>query len=350
MRARREFLKTLGLGFLAAISDTRVSAGSSMGEPPAERHWTWTRVKAGETPDELHRRFAAIRAAGVSALILGGADAEVCALAAAEDLDVHAWWWALCRRDESLMRDHPDWYVVSRDGRSTHDDPPYVPYYRFLCPTRPEVRRYLRDRLAETLAIDGLAGVCLDYIRFPDVILPRALWEKYDLVQHEELPRFDFCYCKVCREAFRALEGVDPLELPDPPADPAWRRFRWDAVTRLVNELAEVARGHRRMISASVFPSPSIARRLVRQDWAAWDLDAVMPMVYHSFYDEPVSWIEGVVADGVKALPVGRPLYPALYLPKLKDEGEFEEAVARARAGGAAGIGLFGGVKGIPAP
>ena len=56
MRARREFLKTLGLGFLAAISDTRVSAGSSMGEPPAERHWTWTRVKAGETPDDLRRR------------------------------------------------------------------------------------------------------------------------------------------------------------------------------------------------------------------------------------------------------------------------------------------------------
>ena len=88
----------------------------------------------------------------------------------------------------------------------------------------------------------------------------------------------------------------------------------------------------------------------MRQDWTVWDLDAVMPMAYHSFYDEPVSWIEGVVAEGVKALPAGRPLYAALYLPALNGDGEFEEAVARARAGGAAGIGMFGGENVIPEP
>lgn len=241
------------------------------------------------------------RAAGVNSVVYGGPDTEVCALAAAAGLDVHAWWWVLCRRDDVLMNDHPDWYAVSREGNSTHDTPPYVEYYRFLCPTRPEVRRYLRERMEETLALDGLAGVCLDYVRYPDVILPRALWEKYGLVQNEELPPFDFCYCGVCREAFRAQEGVDPLDLPDPTADAAWRRFRWDSVTRLVNELADVAHAQGKMISASVFPSPTIARRLVRQDWPAWNLDAVLPMVYHSFYDEPVAWIEATVAEGVGA-------------------------------------------------
>ena len=348
MRNRRDFLKTVGLGLFSSIPGARALASIPEVDIRAERHWTWTRIKAEESPKEIERRFREIREAGVQSVILGGHTAEAVKAAAAQGLDVHAWWWTLCRRDEILMRDHPDWYVVSRDGRSAHDDPPYVPYYRFLCPTRPEVRRYLRGKLAEALDVEGMAGACLDYVRFPDVILPRALWEKYDLVQNEELPRFDFCYCNVCREAFHALEGIDPLELPDPPADPVWRRFRWDAVTRLVNELAEVARGRGKMISASVFPSPAIARRLVRQDWAAWDLDAVMPMAYHSFYDEPISWIEEVVAEGVKALPASRPLYAALYLAALKGEGEFEDAVARARAGGAAGVGLFGGVKGIP--
>ena len=341
---RRGFLKTLGLGLLASAAGVR----AEMNPAVTEHHWTWTRVGADETPDQLRRRFAEIRAAGVHSLVLGGADEAVCALAAAEGLDVHAWWWTLCRGDQTLLTEHPEWYVVSRDGRSACDDPPYVGYYHFLCPTRPDVRRHLREKLSETLAIDGLAGACLDYIRFPDVILPRALWSKYDLVQHEELPRFDFCYCEVCREAFKALEGRDPLELPDPPADAAWRRFRWDAVTRLVNELAALAREQGKMISASVFPSPTIARQLVRQDWPAWDLDAVLPMVYHSFYEEPVSWIEGVVTEGVKALPVDRPLYAALYLPALKGAGEFEAAVARARAGGAAGVALFGGVRTIP--
>ena len=348
MTRRRDFLKTLGLGLCATVPAARALADLSASNTTAERHWTWTRIKPDETPDEIARRFAEIRAAGVNSIVLGGVNEAACALAAAADLDVHAWWWTLCRRDEELMRDHPDWYVVSRDGRSAHDDPPYVPYYRFLCPTRPEVRRYLGEKLDNALAIEGLAGACLDYVRFPDVILPRDLWEKYDLVQDEELPRFDFCYCEACRGAFRALEGRDPVDLPDPPADPAWRRFRWDAVTRLVNELAAVARRRGKMISASVFPSPAIARRLVRQDWPAWDLDAVLPMAYHSFYRESPAWIESVVAEGVAALPAGRPLYAAIYLPALQEEGQFEEAVARARAGGAAGIGLFGGVRKIP--
>ncbi len=345
---RRSFLRTLGLGSLAVAPATRALASSRAPAPVAERNWTWTRRLPDETPDDLSRRFAEMRAAGIHSVVMGGADADACRRAAAEGLDLHAWWWTLCRRDQELMEGHPDWYVVSRDGRSTHDDPPYVPYYRFLCPTRPETRRWLRASLERSLEIVGLAGACLDYIRFPDVILPRALWEKYDLVQDEELPRFDFCYCDACRSAFRALEGVDPLELPDPPADPAWRRFRWDAVTRLVNELADAARGHGKEITASVFPSPSIARQLVRQDWPSWDLDAVLPMTYHSFYDEPVAWIEGVVAEGVAALPPSRPLHAALYLPELKGEGEFEEAVARARAGGSRGVALFGGVRKIP--
>ena len=36
-------------------------------------------------------------------------------------------------------------------------------------------------------------------------------------------------YCDVCREQFAALDGRDPLDIADPPADEAWRRFRWDS-------------------------------------------------------------------------------------------------------------------------
>ena len=70
--------------------------------------------------------------------------------------------------------------------------------------------------------------------KYPDVILPRALWKKYDLVQDEELPAFDTCYCEVCRKAFRDEHGEDPLALPDPPASEAWRKFRLDRLTRFL--------------------------------------------------------------------------------------------------------------------
>lgn len=344
---RRRFLHLMALGAAGAPLVLRGAArAAATAAPPV--HWAWTRLPADADDDAIAAHFASFAAAGVSRLIMPPPPADAGRLARRAGLELHAWWWTLCRGGEALLRDHPDWYVVSREGKSSADHPPYVGYYHFLCPTREEVRAHLRAEVAATLQNDALAGLSLDYIRFPDVILPRALWAKYGLVQHEELPAYDFCYCKACRAAFRAEAGVDPLELPDPPADEAWRRFRWNAVTRLVNELAEVVHGHGRTVTASVFPTPAIARRLVRQDWPAWNLDAVLPMVYHGFYEEPIGWIETAVAEGAAALPAGRPLYAGLYLPDLPDDAAFAEAVAAARAGGAQGVALFGGVRTVP--
>ena len=69
----------------------------------------------------------------------------------------------------------------------------------------------------------------------------------------------------------------------------------------------------------------------------------------YGFYLEPVAWIERCVREGVAALPAGTPLYAGLYLPDIADRAGFEAAVAAARAGGARGVSLFGGVRAIPA-
>jgi hypothetical protein len=55
------------------------------------------------------------------------------------------------------------------------------------------------------------------------------------------------------------------------------------------------------------------------------------------------------VREGVTALAGKRPLYPGLYLPVLGDDADYAAAVAAARAGGASGIALFGGLRPIPA-
>ena len=346
---RRKFLQLVGAGSLALGPWSRLGRLLAAEGGPALRHWTWVRTGAEEPKSDLQRRFAEIRAAGIGSVLLGGATEEACALAAAEGLETHAWTWTLCRGGAELMDHHPEWYVVSREGKSAFDNPPYVPYYHFLCPSRPEVREYLRSLVAGIAAMTGLRGVHLDYIRYPDVILPRALWQQYNLVQDQELPPFDFCYCEVCREAFRQQIGQDPMTLSDPAGDEAWRRFRWDSVTRLVNELVAEIHKADKQATAAVFPSPSIARRLVRQDWPSWNLDAVLPMVYHSFYEQDVAWIEGAVTEGVQALPAHRPLYAGLYLPELKSEREFELAVEAALNGGAQGVALFGGVRQVRA-
>jgi uncharacterized lipoprotein YddW (UPF0748 family) len=347
---RRSFVYKAGLATLglSGINATLPFGSAQTTQRLAvAKNWIWTGTDDRSTPDQQKARFEKFRESGIQAVLFSGVNPKVFALAKEQGLETHAWTWTLCRGDKNLLDQHPDWYGVSRLGDSTAKKPPYVGYYHFLCPSHEEVQNHLVRLFSDLADTPNLDGVHLDYIRYPDVILPVALWKQYNLVQNEELPQFDFCYCAVCRAAFKKQAGVDPLELPDPPKDKTWRQFRYDSVTRLVNRLAETAHQKGKQATAAVFPTPSIARKLVRQDWAEWKLDAVLPMTYHSFYNEKVEWIEPAVKEGVTALPPTRPLYAGLYLPDLKNDEDFNTAVRCALAGGAKGVSLFGGLRKI---
>ncbi len=344
---RRAFIRGLSQGALGISAAGLVQGGTAvLGADPKSRpkHWIWTDGRERSKPDEQKRRFEQFRKAGISAVLFSSFNDQVLARCKEQGLETHAWTWALCRGDKELLEKHPDWYDVNRRGDSAADKPAYVDYYHFLCPSREEVRNHLAKIVSDLGDTANLDGIHLDYIRYPDVILPVALWKKYNLVQNEELPQFDFCYCEVCRNAFKQQTGEDPLKMPDPPSNAAWRQYRYDSVTKLVNQLVEVAHRKQKQITAAVFPTPTLAKKLVRQDWVRWNLDAVLPMVYHSFYNEKPEWIEGAVREGVTALPKDRPLYAGLYLPDLRGK-DFDRAVKFAMAGGAKGVSLFGGLR-----
>jgi hypothetical protein len=351
---KRTFLKqfgaaTFGLaGFAPSLSLRSLASRPDPSQPGALRrqsgtkNWAWVHGGRERSADEWKRAFAIANDAGIDALLVSGGSIETLApIAHSEGLEFHRWIWTLNRSgDREVKEVHPEWFSVSRNGESSLEKPPYVGYYQWLCPSRPEVREYLRGVVERLARQPGLDGVHLDYIRHPDVILPIGLWSKYDLVQDREYPEFDFCYCEVCREQFRSQSGTDPLELPDPSLNVAWREFRHHSVTVLVNELAEVVHRSGRRITAAVFPTPQLARKLVRQEWEKWQLDAVLPMVYHEFYEEPVAWIGSAVAEGVDALAGLRPLYSGLYIPDLSPE-ELPRAVEVSLGNGAAGVSLF---------
>lgn len=42
---------------------------------------------------------------------------------------------------------------------------------------------------------------------------------------------------------------------------------------------------------AAVFPTPTIARTLVRLAWDEWPLDRFFPILYRSFHLEDIPWI-----------------------------------------------------------
>ena len=331
----------------AADSLLQNSATCLADDKTGVKNWIWTGGDEQATADAQKRRFDKFRESGIHAVLFSGFNPSALALAKAAGLETHAWTWTLCRGGKELLVNHPDWYVVNRLGESASKKPPYVGYYHFLCPSHEAVREHLAKVFADLGNTENLDGLHLDYIRYPDVILPVALWKQYNLVQNEELPQFDYCYCETCRDIFKKQTGEDPLKLSDPPAHAAWRQYRYDSVTKLVNQLVEVAHGKGKQITAAVFPTPSLAKKMVRQDWVHWNLDAVLPMVYHSFYLEKPEWIERAVKEGVTALPPKRPLYAGLYLPDLKTEQEVDEAIQRAMAGGAKGVSLFGGLRTI---
>jgi uncharacterized lipoprotein YddW (UPF0748 family) len=338
---RRDFMRLAALGLCAGPGARRATLAESAPRFPV-KHWAWLRGDV-QNLDAWKRTLADLRQTGITAvLVSGSADFYRTHLPSARDegVEVHAWLFTMMRGEH--VKAHPEWYAVNRKGVSTADKPPYVDYYRFMCPSRDEVRARLREVVRELASVDGLASVHLDYIRYPDVILPVALWPKYGIVQDKEYPDYDYCYCQVCRERFKRQSGVDPADLPDPPAHAAWRQFRYDAITSVVSMLADEAHGAKTLLTAAVFPTPAIAKSLVRQEWTRWKADALLPMVYHGFYREDVSWIARATREGVAALGGRTPLYSGLYVPDLPP-ADLAEAARQALAGGALGVSVFHG-------
>ncbi|HXT68942.1 MAG TPA: hypothetical protein VN700_04265 [Vicinamibacterales bacterium] len=260
-------------------------------------------------------------------------------IATAAGLEVHAWMWCMPCLLDDVIKQHPDWYNVNAKGESAVDKPAYVDYYKFLDPARTEVREFVRDTVRELAAIPGLTGVHLDYIRHPDAILPRDLWSKYNIVQDKVYPPYDYGYTEYSRKIFKTKHGVDPIELKDPESNREWLQYRLDTIVDLVNNyLVPAATSGGKKISAAVFPGPSLARTMVRQDWGRFQLDAYYPMLYHSFYQEGPAWVGKYTAEAVRT--VKSPVYTGMFVSPMTD-AEFTQTIEAALSNGASGISVF---------
>ena len=206
-----------------------------------------------------------------------------------------------------ILAKHPDRYNVNALGESAANRPAYVDDYKFLDPGRPEVGEWVQETVNELGAIPQLTGIHLDYIRHPDAILPRGLWKKYNIVQDKVYPAYDYGYSHYERAQFKKLHGIDPRriarrEADDPELEKAWFQFQLDMVVDLVNQyLAPAAHAQGKMVTAAVFPGPSQARRMVRQDWGRFQIDAFLPMLYNQFYEEGPAWVRQETRQGVSA-------------------------------------------------
>ena len=308
------------------------------------KYWVWVGIDKSATSETLKAKYATMRKHGIQGVFLeGGIDEREFDIVKEAGLELHSWMWTTNRGDSWIREHHPDWYMVSRNGKSCFDHPPYVDYYRWVSPVIPGVQNYLKEKADELASHPAISGVHLDYVRYPDIILPKGLWKQYGLDQSEEMADYDFCYSEHTRKAFKDFSGRDPLDIKDPAHDQQWLHFRYDSVTHLVKQLAATVKKRHKFITAAVFPTPSMARKICRQDWDKWPLDAVCPMTYNSFYEQNIDWIGDCILENIQAVTF--PVFAGLYMPDLGHLDDFQKALNVVHHRGGSGISLFGGVS-----
>ncbi|MBS1707330.1 MAG: family 10 glycosylhydrolase [Armatimonadetes bacterium] len=338
--------------FLAAAAAAPAAARATIGlvgemdsTPSAtgKKLYVWDHSDPKSTAAASKKKYRGLKAKGLAGVFLGGGpvDQEYEAVREA-GLELHVWMWTTNRGDDWVRKNHPEWYQVSRSGKSCFDKPPYVDYYRWISPHIPGAVQYICDRAEEIARHAAVQGVHLDYVRYPDVILPDALWKDYKLDQTDELADYDFDYGDAAVAAFKKATGRDPRAIKDPATDQEWLHFRYDAITALVKKVHATVKPHKKVLTAAVFPTPSLARKICRQDWDKWPLDFATPMVYHSFYNKDEHWIGDAVRENVHAARF--PIVAGLYMPAFASPEAFETGIKAALHRGAVGVSLFGGI------
>lgn len=307
--------------------------------PRQVKNFIWARIDKNKSNADYQKWFNLLKECGISGVMFEGYDENLYRMSKEAGLETHYWKWTMNRAE---MREvHPEWFAVNRKGESSYDKPAYVDYYRFLCPNHEGVAQYLADDYLKISNLPYVDGVHLDYVRFPDVVLPVSLWKNYGIEQTTEMPQYDYCYCDVCRDKFKAMTGKDPLTLKFPMEDQSWINFRLDAITHVVDTITRRMKANGKNISAAVFPGPSMAKKMVRQDWGNWSLDAYYPMIYNGFYYEGSEWIGRSVKESVQAVGGKAKIYAGLMFGDIKVD--FEKALDEAFDNGASGVSFFDG-------
>lgn len=354
-------LANTGLWHLGCSSPTNKQGDKEITKPKeALKNWAWIKPPANWNLDDWKKKLEAAKANGFDALVLNVYDGNVAyfengrlpvkevlaekiiPICHSLEMEFHAWMFTMPCNNPEIVANHPDWYAVNGLGQSAATHPAYVDYYKFLCPHHPEAQNFIKQNVIDLAEIDGIDGVHFDYVRLPDVILAEGLQPKYNIVQDKEYPQYDYCYSPYCRELFKAETGIDPLtDLKDPSANEAWRQFRYDSITNLVNNLlVPEVKKRNKQVTAAVFPN----WESVRQEWHRWDLDGFLPMLYHNFYNKDISFIKNHTIKGIERLNEfnnKKPVYSGIFLPALKDLNEIEAACQMSIEGGGKGLALF---------
>ncbi len=222
---------------------------------------------------------------------------------------------------------HPEWFMVDSLGQRMR---PTSGWYSFLNPALPEVRQHLTQLAAELSRYD-IAGLHLDYIRFPydyKDVAPQ-LYPKASTA--EIAKRSDFSYDRYSTEQVRQNYSGN------------WGAFRRDAVSQVVsalNKTFKAQRGPQCIVSSSVLADFDKGYGSAFQDGQRWAkeqyVDWLVPMNYNvPLFDERLNKIRKSLGRGATAekLVVG--------IDCKASPTEIRRQIAAVRKAGCRGYALF---------
>lgn len=175
-----------------------------------------------------------------------------------------------------LWLEHPGWFMVDSLGSKML---PTTGWYSFLNPSLPEVRSHLRGIVAELCGYD-VAGIHLDYIRYPHDYRIVARQRYPDAANDEILRRSDFSYDAASQAMLFDAYGWDVSKKQI-------AAFRCDSVTRVVRDISyemQVQKPDACLLSASVMGNPLEGKRSGYQDSGLWAREGVVDWVVQMNY------------------------------------------------------------------
>lgn len=231
-----------------------------------------------------------------------------------------------------LWTAHPDWFMVDSTGRRMQAP---SRWYAFVNPAHPDVRRHLM-RLAGELANYRLAGLHLDYIRFPYDYKDVA-GEIYPGASAAQLKRHaDFSYDPVSTAMARRRFGRNITGAE-------WNQFRRAAVSQVVLDLQrvfKVRRGEQAVVSASVLADFKAGYHRAFQHSTAWAkegwVDWLVPMNYTpALYDERLETMRRLLGRRRTGRQLVMGIDCQAALPEIRRQ------IDAARRAGCRGVALF---------
>jgi uncharacterized lipoprotein YddW (UPF0748 family) len=195
------------------------------------------------------------------------------------NLNVHAWiiCWNMDGAPAPLLANYrrEGRLQVSSKGESVD----------WLCPSDPLNRAFQLDCIREVATRFPVAGIHLDYIRYPSK---------------------DSCFCQGCRQRFSRDTGISikrwPANVQSGPHAAAFQRWRRNQITQWLadthQELKRIAPAIQ--LSVAVYPGYPSCKDSIGQDWGEWarrDLvDFICPMNYTVKTSQFKEWINNQAA------------------------------------------------------